>query len=128
MGQNYIDHLGVYRTDFLRAIGGFREGLEGSQDYDLAFRCIERLKPDQIRHHPTDSLSLAHGLGSLAEKRDAKPYAKEAARRAIADHLQRMESQVEQKPARKTSSRIVSSMICRTQRRAWRSLSMAMRC
>ena len=45
LGQNYINHLGVYRTSLLREIGGFREGFEGSQDYDLALRCIERLSP-----------------------------------------------------------------------------------
>src|SRR5205823_9426343 len=39
LGQNYINHLGVYRTSLLREIGGFREGYEGSQDYDLALRC-----------------------------------------------------------------------------------------
>ena len=89
-GQNYVGHLGVYRTDILRSIGGFREGLEGSQDYDLALRCIERLEPEQISHIPRILYHWRMVSGSLAEKRDAKPYAKEAARRAIADHLQRV--------------------------------------
>jgi GT2 family glycosyltransferase/glycosyltransferase involved in cell wall biosynthesis len=89
LGQNYINHLGCYRADLLREIGGFREGFEGSQDYDLALRCVERLGPEQIRHIP---LILYHWRmvgGSLAAIPDAKPYAKEAARRAIADHCQR---------------------------------------
>ena len=30
LGQNYINHLGVYKTELLRQIGGFREGFEGS--------------------------------------------------------------------------------------------------
>ncbi len=90
LGQNYIGHLGVYRTDILRAIGGFREGFEGSQDYDLALRCIERLEPDQIRHIPRVLYHWRMVSGSLAEKRDAKPYAKEAARLAIGDHLKRV--------------------------------------
>jgi hypothetical protein len=90
LGQNYINHLGVYRMDLLRKIGGFREGFEGSQDYDLAFRCIERLQPDQIRHVPRILYHWRMVSGSLAEKRDAKPYAKEAARHAIAGHLQRV--------------------------------------
>ena len=90
LGQNYIGHLGVYRTDILRAIGGFREGFDGSQDYDLALRCIERLEPHQIIHIPRILYHWRMVSGSLAEKRDAKPYAKEAARSAIADHLQRM--------------------------------------
>ncbi len=36
--QNFVNHLGVYRTSLLRAIGGFRAGFEGSQDYDLTLR------------------------------------------------------------------------------------------
>lgn len=89
-GQNYVGHLGVYRSDILRTIGGFREGFEGSQDYDLALRCIERLQSEQISHIPRILYHWRMVSGSLAEKRDAKPYAKEAARRAIADHLQRV--------------------------------------
>jgi glycosyltransferase involved in cell wall biosynthesis len=89
VGQNYINHLGVYRTELLRAIGGFREGFEGSQDYDLALRCVERLKPAQVRHIPRILYHWRAVAGSLAAVADAKPYAKEAARRAIADHLQR---------------------------------------
>lgn len=89
-GQNYINHLGMYRTALLREIGGFREGLEGSQDYDLALRCLERLQPEQVRHIPRILYHWRMVPGSLAEVRDAKPYAKEAARRALADHLQRL--------------------------------------
>ena len=35
-GLNLISHLGVYRAARVREVGGFREGLEGSQDYDMA--------------------------------------------------------------------------------------------
>jgi glycosyltransferase involved in cell wall biosynthesis len=89
LGQNYINHLGSYRTSLLRFIGGFREGLEGSQDYDLALRCIERLQAHQIRHIPRILYHWRMVPGSLAEVRDAKPYAKEAARLALNDHLRR---------------------------------------
>src|SRR5437660_11634453 len=43
LAQNFISHLSVYRTDLIRRLGGFRIGLEGSQDYDLALRCIEQI-------------------------------------------------------------------------------------
>ena len=89
LGQNYINHLGSYRTSLLRVIGGFREGLEGSQDYDLALRCIERLQAHQVRHIPRILYHWRMVPGSLAEVRDAKPYAKEAARLALNDHLRR---------------------------------------
>jgi glycosyltransferase involved in cell wall biosynthesis len=87
LGQNYINHLGVYRTSLLHDIGGFREGYEGSQDYDLALRCVERLRADQVRHIPRILYHWRMAKGSLAAIPDAKPYAKEAARRAIADFL-----------------------------------------
>src|SRR5207249_2992891 len=38
LGQNCVSHLGVYRHTVVREVGGFREGLEGSQDYDLTLR------------------------------------------------------------------------------------------
>ena len=89
LGQNYINHLGVYRADLLREIGGFREGFEGSQDYDLALRCVERLRPEQVRHVPRVLYHWRMVSGSLAAVPDAKPYAKDAARRAIAEHCAR---------------------------------------
>jgi glycosyltransferase involved in cell wall biosynthesis len=89
LGQNYINHLGCYRADLLRETGGFREGFEGSQDYDLALRCVDRLQPEQIRHIPRILYHWRMVGGSLAAIPDAKPYAKEAARRAIADHCRR---------------------------------------
>ncbi|HEY8412031.1 MAG TPA: glycosyltransferase, partial [Pyrinomonadaceae bacterium] len=92
LGQNYINHLGCYRADLLREIGGFREGYEGSQDYDLALRCVELLRPEQIRHVPRILYHWRMVSGSLAAVVDAKPYAREAARRAIADRAKRRET------------------------------------
>ena len=89
LGQNYINHLGCYRADLLREIGGFREGFEGSQDYDLALRCVELVRPEQVRHIPRILYHWRMVSGSLAAVVDAKPYAREAARRAIADHAKR---------------------------------------
>jgi glycosyltransferase involved in cell wall biosynthesis/GT2 family glycosyltransferase len=89
LGQNYINHLGVYRVNLLREIGGFREKFEGSQDYDLALRCVELLQPQQVRHIPRILYHWRMVSGSLAAIPDAKPYAKEAARRAIAEHCKR---------------------------------------
>lgn len=88
LGQNYLNHLGVYRTKLLREIGGFRKGFEGSQDYDLALRCSERLRGDQIRHIPQILYHWRMVAGSLADQPDAKPHARHAARRALNSHLQ----------------------------------------
>jgi len=109
LGQNYINHLGVYRTGLLREIGGFREGFEGSQDYDLALRCVERLDPAQVRHIPRILYHWRIVTGSLAAVPDAKPYAKEAARRAIDGHLRRkcIAGRVEPCPENVESHRVV---------------------
>jgi glycosyltransferase involved in cell wall biosynthesis/GT2 family glycosyltransferase len=112
LGQNYINHLGVYRAELLRAIGGFREGFEGSQDYDLALRCVERLRREQIRHLPRVLYHWRMVGGSLAAVPDAKPYAREAARRAIAESQKRQEreGQVTACPENNESHRFVYAL------------------
>jgi glycosyltransferase involved in cell wall biosynthesis len=87
LGQNYINHLAIYRHTLLREVGGFREGYEGSQDYDLALRCAGKLQPAQIKHIPRVLYHWRMIHGSAAAMSMAKPYAAEAARRAIADYL-----------------------------------------
>ena len=112
LGQNYINHLGCYRADILREIGGFREGFEGSQDYDLALRCVDRLRPEQVRHIPHILYRWRMVGGSLAAIPDAKPYAKEAARRAIADHCKRnaMPGRVVPCPENTESHRVIHAL------------------
>lgn len=89
LSQNMISHLGVYRTSLLRKVGGFRTGFEGSQDYDLALRCIEQLEPSQIVHIPRVLYHWRVHAESTAQSMEAKPYALLAGQRAIADHLAR---------------------------------------
>jgi hypothetical protein len=48
--QNYVSHLGVYRRSLLQKIGGFRPGVEGSQDQDLLLRCLPHLKDTDVVH------------------------------------------------------------------------------
>lgn len=89
LAQNFISHLGVYRTDLVRRVGGFRVGFEGSQDYDLVLRCIERIQPEQIEHLPWILYHWRMGNQSTASCITVKPYAQEAARRAVQEHLDR---------------------------------------
>src|SRR5205085_3887074 len=112
LGQNYINHLGVYRADLLREIGGFREGFEGSQDYDLALRFVERLRSEQVRHIPRILYHWRMVTGSLAAVPDAKPYAKEAARRALADYCKRrqMPGRVVPCPENTESHRVIHAV------------------
>jgi glycosyltransferase involved in cell wall biosynthesis len=89
LAQNFISHLSVYRTDLVRRLGGFRAGFEGSQDYDLALRCIEQIRPNEIEHLPWVLYHWRAGDQSTASNATAKPYAQEAARRAVQGHLER---------------------------------------
>src|SRR5438874_6964030 len=109
LGQNCVSHLGVYRHTVVREVGGFREGLEGSQDYDLTLRCTEKLRPTQIRHIPRVLYHWRMIAGSVAAAAEAKPYAPVAARRAIADHLQRrgIAGRVESCPENREWHRVV---------------------
>jgi len=89
LSQNMISHLGVYRTDILRKIGGFRLGLEGSQDYDLLLRSLEQIEPGQIHHIPKILYHWRISKHSVAESLNIKPYAVQAGERAINEHLER---------------------------------------
>ena len=89
-GQNFISHLGIYRTALVRQVGGFREGIEGSQDYDLAWRVIERSDPRRVRHIPRVLYHWRAIRGSAALGTREKVYAHDAARRAVEAHLARI--------------------------------------
>ncbi len=89
LSQNMISHLGVYRTKILKEIGGFREGYEGSQDYDLALRFIEKIDSSQIIHIPRILYHWRIHPFSTAKVSDIKPYAVINAQKAISDHLHR---------------------------------------
>lgn len=90
LGHNLISHLGVYRTALMREVGGFRLGLEGSQDYDLALRCIERVNSSDIVHIPRVLYHWRAIEGSTALCTEAKPYALTAAQQALQEHRERI--------------------------------------
>ena len=81
----YTCHLGVYRTSLVWAIGGFRAGYDGSQDYDLVLRLVEHTQ--QIYHIPKILYHWRVIPASVTSSSDAKPWAYEAARRALEDML-----------------------------------------
>lgn len=86
--QNYVCHLGVYRRELVMAVGGFRPGFEGSQDYDLLLRCVARIADVRdIVHLPMVLYHWRATEGSTALDHDQKGYAAEAARRALQEHM-----------------------------------------
>jgi GT2 family glycosyltransferase len=87
LAQNYVSHLGVYRTALVREVGGFREGFEGSQDHDLVLRVASRLAPQQIVHIPHVTYHWRAGEGSTALGSGEKRYTSDAGMRAVREHL-----------------------------------------
>jgi glycosyltransferase involved in cell wall biosynthesis len=89
LSHNCVSHLGVYRTDLVRELGGFREGFEGAQDHDLALRVSECLQPDQIHHLPHVLYHWRVHDASTAAALSNKSYALDSAVRAVQQHLER---------------------------------------
>lgn len=87
--QNFFCHLGVYHKPLLDTVGGFRTGVEGSQDYDLVLRCIEHVGGDAVHHIPRVLYHWRVHAESTAGGTDAKPYAALAGERALNEHFAR---------------------------------------
>ena len=83
LSRNYFGHLVVARTSLVREAGGFRTGFEGSQDYDLLLRITERTT--RIAHIPRVLYHWRIHPASAAQGEDVKPYAYDAAKRAITE-------------------------------------------
>lgn len=88
-GHNMVSHLGVYRRSLVEQVGGFRLGLEGSQDYDLLLRCLEQSDERRIVHIPHVLYNWRIIPGSTAMSADQKSYAVIAAQNAINGHFER---------------------------------------
>ncbi|WP_052001783.1 glycosyltransferase [Lyngbya aestuarii] len=87
LSRMYTCHLGVYRRSLVNQIGGFRIGFEGSQDYDLVLRLTE--KTDKIFHIPKILYHWRIHSASASLSQTAKPYAYQAATKALTEAMQR---------------------------------------
>lgn len=87
--QNMFSHLGVYHKSLVDRVGGFRVGLEGSQDHDLALRCLEVAGDGAVHHIPRVLYHWRVHSGSTAQSAAAKPYAALAGERALNEHFAR---------------------------------------
>jgi GT2 family glycosyltransferase len=96
-GVNYINHLSIYARDLFDAVGGFREGFDGSQDYDLLLRAMARLKRDEVRHIPYPAYIWRRDGRSYSVKFIEKATAN--ARRALAEAYASQATPAEVEPA-----------------------------
>ena len=85
--QMYVCHLSTIRRTVIEAVGGFREGFDGSQDYELIFRVMDEVR--KIGHVRELLYHWRMTNTSVANNAAAKPYAYEAGKRAIESHLLR---------------------------------------
>lgn len=85
--QNYICHLAVYESSLIKAVGGLRLGVEGSQDHDLLLRCLPLVLAECILHVPRVLYHWRRVAGSVALSADAKPYTTAAGIKALEDHF-----------------------------------------
>ncbi|OQO70931.1 glycosyl transferase family 2 [Enterococcus villorum] len=89
MGNNYISHLGIYRTSLVKEVGGFRKGYEGSQDYDLVLRITEQIPKEHIYHIDKVLYHWRTIPGSTASSGEAKSYIYDSGVKALTDALKR---------------------------------------
>lgn len=89
LNQNYISHLGVYRTEIARKIGGFRLGYEGAQDHDFLLRFTEEIPAKNIYHISKILYHWRAIEGSTALESEEKNYAFDKGIKAVQDALTR---------------------------------------
>ena len=85
--NNYICHFSVFARELLDGTELFRSKFDGSQDHDMILRLTDRAK--NVVHVPKLLYYWRSHAGSVASGIDAKPYAVQAAKGAVADHLKR---------------------------------------
>ena len=86
--NNYICHFSVFKKELMDKLGGFRSEYDGAQDYDIILRMTENTQ--NIIHIPKILYHWRVHKDSTARVPEAKPYAQEAGRRAVEDHLKRI--------------------------------------
>ena len=83
--NNYICHFSCFKRSLLDGTELFRTKFDGSQDHDMILRLTDNAK--SIVHVPKLMYYWRSHAGSVASDINAKSYAIEAARGAVADHL-----------------------------------------
>ena len=85
--NNYICHFSVFARELLDGSELFRPKFDGSQDHDMILRLTDNAK--KVVHVPRLMYYWRSHAGSVASGIEAKPYAIEAAKGAVAEHLRK---------------------------------------
>lgn len=85
--NNYICHFSVFARSLLDGDELFRTKFDGSQDHDMILRLTDNAK--KIVHVHRLMYYWRSHAGSVASGIDAKPYAIQAAKGAVSEHLKK---------------------------------------
>lgn len=89
--NNYICHFSVFKKELMEKLGGFRDEYNGAQDFDIILRMSENVKSyENIIHIPKILYHWRMHENSTAKVVASKPYAYEAGKKAVEDHLKRL--------------------------------------
>lgn len=88
LANNYICHFSVFSRELLESGELFRSQFDGSQDHDMILRLTAKAK--HIVHVPRILYYWRSHKGSVASSIDAKTYAINAAKGAVADRLTKL--------------------------------------
>lgn len=83
--NNFICHFSVFSAELLNGTQLFRSEFDGSQDHDMILRLTKAAK--HIAHVPKILYYWRSHAGSVASDINAKSYAIDAAKGAVASHL-----------------------------------------
>ncbi|MCR5672912.1 MAG: glycosyltransferase family 2 protein [Lachnospiraceae bacterium] len=84
--NNYICHFSVFSKELVKQVGTFRPEFDGSQDHDMILRLTKAAR--HIVHVPKILYYWRSHAGSVASDINAKSYAIDAAKGAVAAHLE----------------------------------------
>lgn len=85
--NNYITHFVVVKKELIERVGNLNSEFNGAQDFDFVLRISE--VSEKIVHISKILYHWRMHKASTANVADAKPYAFEAGRKAVEEHLKR---------------------------------------
>lgn len=89
--QNYICHFSIFKKELMDLLEGFKTDYDGAQDYDIFLRMTENVEPNKIKHISRILYHWrVHNESTAKLDSNAKNYAFEAGKKAIEDHLERV--------------------------------------
>ncbi|MEA1983255.1 MAG: glycosyltransferase family 2 protein, partial [Campylobacterota bacterium] len=87
LSQNYISHLCIIKKELIERVGGWEEGVEGSQDYDLYLKVLEETQ--KVAHIDKVLYHWRKAPDSTATEFSKKSYAHSKGRVALQNALTR---------------------------------------